>query len=377
MGQNNSKKDKSQINQSNINQLKINKLNTNQLNINQLDINQSNKNQLKINQTINQSNINQLNINQLDINQLKNNYLQYISSIKAHKDWIKSVKILPSGDIISVSGDKSIKIFDGLNYKIIQNIENAHKNDIINLFIKDENNFATCSEDKCINIWIKKENEFILNRSIINAHNERITNLIYLSNDNIISCSNDSTIKIWELHNNKYQSLTFIKINYNNFDNYINSLLLLEDKNILVSSGYNGTIIWKIYEKGMNIEFIYCFKEAFGGCWNGLKRIDDDRIIVGGEKSLKVISIKEIKIIKSIEIPFRCNGIITIEEKGIFLMGGWSKDILIFRNDNYECLCRIYNAHNEYIVGLCELKNGLILSFSGDTTMKIWSLNIT
>ena len=57
-------------------------------------------------------------------------------------------------------------------------------------------------------------------------------------------------------------------------------------------------------------------------------------------------------------------------------MGGWSKDILIFRNDNYECLSRIYNIHNEYIVGLCELKNGLILSFSGDTTMKIWSLNL-
>ena len=354
-------------------QFKIKKSNTNQSNINQ-----SNKNQLKINQTINQSNINQLNINQLDINQLKNNYLQYISSIKAHKDWIKSVKILPSGNIISVSGDKSIKIFDGLNYKIIQNIENAHKNDIINLFIKDENNFATCSEDKCINIWIKKENEFILNKSITKAHNTIITNLIYLSNDNIISCSNDSTIKIWELSNNKYQLLTSITIKSNNFDYYIhiNSLLLLEDKNILVSSGYNGTIIWKIYEKGMNIEFIYCFKEAFGGCWNGLNRIDDDKIIVGGEKSLKIISIKEMKIIKSIEIPFRCNGIITIEEKGIFLMGGWSKDILIFRNDNYECLSRIYNIHNEYIVGLCELKNGLILSFSGDTTMKIWSLNI-
>ena len=93
----------------------------------------------------------------------------------------------------------------------------------------------------------------------------------------------------------------------------------------------------------MNIEFIYCFKEAFGGCWNGLNRIDDDRIIVGGEKSLKVISIKEIKIIKSIEIPFRCNGIITIEEKGIFLMGGWSNDILIYRKI-------IMNVYLEFIM---------------------------
>ena len=223
------------------------------------------KKQFKIKKSnTNQSNINKLNnnINQSEINESKINYLKYISSIKEHKDWIKSVKILPSANIISVSDDKSIKIFNGLNYKIIQNIENAHKNSIINLFIKDENNFATFSDDRCINIWIKKENEFILNKSITKAHKTIITNLIYLSNDNIIACSDDCCIKIWELINNKYQSLTFIKINYNNFDNYINSLLLLEDKNILISSGYNGTIIWKIYEKGLNIDFFYYFEET-------------------------------------------------------------------------------------------------------------------
>ncbi len=158
--------------------------------------------------------------------------------------------------------------------------------------------------------------------------------------------------------------------------NTIFSILFLKDKNILVSSGYNGTIIWKIYEKGMNIEFICCFEEAFGGCWNGLNRIDENKIIVGGEISLKVISIKEMKIIKSIEIPFRCNGITVIKDKGIFLIGGWGEDIQIYSNDNYKCFSTIYNAHNNYIVGLCELKNGLVLSFSGDTTMKIWSINI-
>ncbi len=126
----------------------------------------------------------------------------------------------------------------------------------------------------------------------------------------------------------------------------------------------------------MNIEFICCFKEAFGGCWNGLNRIDEDRIIVGGAKSLKVISIKEKKIIESINIPFRCNGIMAIKEKGIFLMGGWGNDIQIYGSDNYKCLSTQSNAHNNYIVGLCELKNGLVLSFSGDTTMKIWSINI-
>ena len=337
--------------------------------------NNSKKNKLKSNNnsSINQQNVKRAkkknsNIYQLQINK---SYLKYLISIKEHSDWIESVKLFPSGNIISVSNDCSIKIYDGLNYKILQNIKSAHKGAIMNIFVKDENNFATCSEDKCINIWIKKNNKFILKESIINAHNSRITNLIYCTNDNIISCSEDYKIKIWELIKNKYQLLTSLI-----HSNDICALLFLEDKNLLISSGYDGTKIWKIYEKGMNIDFFYYFKEVFCGCWNGLNRIDENRIIVGDEKTLKIISIKKMKIIKSISIPFRCNGITTIEEKGIFLMGGWSNNIQIYRINNYKYLTTIQDAHSGYIVGFCKLNNNLILSFSGDTTMKIWSLNL-
>ena len=34
----------------------------------------------------------------------------------------------------------------------------------------------------------------------------------------------------------------------------------------LISAGYEGTIFWKRYEKGMNIEFICCFEGAFDEC---------------------------------------------------------------------------------------------------------------
>ncbi len=350
MGQKNTKKNRQKMEKLNIN---------NQQNVY--------NNKMTNQQNVNKSKENDLNINQKQIN---NPYLKYLNSIKEHNDWIESVKMFPSGNIISVSDDCSIKIFDGLNYKILQNMEYSHKEAIMNIYIKDENNFVTCSSDKNINIWTKDNNKFILKESIINGHNERITNLIYCSNNNIIACSDDSKMKIWELTNIKYQLLTTLT-----YSKHIHSLLLLEDKNILVSGGYEGTILWKIYEKGMNIEFIYYFKEAFCGCWNGLNRIDEDRIIVGGKISLKVISIKEMNIIKSIDIPFRCNGIIIIKEKRMFLIGGWSKDIQIYRSDNYEYLTTIKNAHSEYIVGFCKLKNDLILSFSGDTTMKIWSLN--
>ena len=65
-------------------------------------------------------------------------------------------------------------------------------------------------------------------------------------------------------------------------------------------------------------------------------------------------------------------GISLIEDKGIFLVGGY-KDIRIYRNDNYECIQEIKDAHNDYIRGFIELKDGSIASFSSDKTIKIWS----
>ncbi len=98
-------------------------------------------------------------------------------------------------------------------------------------------------------------------------------------------------------------------------------------------------------------------------------------LLLDGEKSLEIISINKKQIINSIEIPFRSNGITSIEEKGVFFIGGWSCDIQIYRIDNYECIETIKCAHDNYIVGFCKLMNGLICSFSGDHSINIWSFN--
>ncbi len=66
-------------------------------------------------------------------------------------------------------------------------------------------------------------------------------------------------------------------------------------------------------------------------------------------------------------------GISLIENKGIFLVGGESGDIRIYRNDNYECIQEIEEAHNDDINGFIELQDGSIASFSWDETIKIWS----
>ena len=54
-----------------------------------------------------------------------------IMSKKEHNNYIMSMRVFPSGNIISVSKDKSIHIYDK-NLNILQDIQNAHE-DLIGL----------------------------------------------------------------------------------------------------------------------------------------------------------------------------------------------------------------------------------------------------
>ena len=114
-------------------------------------------------------------------------------------------------------------------------------------------------------------------------------------------------------------------INNNNYDNIqilthskeVCSILFLEDKNILITSGADGTKFWNLNEIN-NINCIKYFEDTYSGWHGGICRLDEDRIIAQGyyQNSLKVISILNLKIIKEINNPFQCNAITLIEDKG-------------------------------------------------------------
>ena len=293
--------------------------------------------------------------------------LKIINSINAHENLINSVSIFPSGKIISVSHDKSIKIYD-CKFNLLQIIKNAHDNYIIYVNIQNENNFITCSSDKSIRFWKKNKNEFKLNQIIENAHNDIIMKVINFSNNNIISCSKDKTVKIWEKIKDTYQAIIILS-----HLNKVHSILLLEDKNILISSGKDGTKFW-------DINFYNCiisFDETWCSFHNSLIRFNNDSIIVKkkNRNSFDIISISEKKIIREIYNIIDCFGLILIKEKNIIIVGGKSKDIRIYNLYNGELIQIIKNAHENSIYGFVQLKNGMIASYSKDNTIKIWSFN--
>ena len=303
-------------------------------------------------------------------NEVKKYFLKKVKEIKLKNNYISSMSILPSGKIISISNDKSIKIID-LNFNTIQTIEKAHEDLITNSDIKDEDNFVTCSNDKSIKTWIKKENKYQINKIIKKAHLKSIRKIIYYNNENLISCSLDKSIKIWKENKDNYINI----LTLNHLD-LIYSILLLKDKNILISSGLDGTKFWCLKK------YICLFhnKESVCKYQNALCRLNKDNIIVqGNEKKgnfLKIISIEKKEIINNIKIPCQCSVIHYVINKEIIIIGGKKDEIIVYRNYTFELIQIIFSAHIESILGIVELKNGNIISFSKDNSIKIWETKI-
>ena len=288
-----------------------------------------------------------------------------INTIKGHNDTITSISIFPSGNLISVSLDKSIKIWDS-TFNLIQFIKKAHNGAILDVSIKDDNNFITCST--YIKIWNKKKNNFMLNAIINNIDYDIIKKILYFQNKQIISCSYDNII-IWEKNKKKkYQFVTIINLKN------IESILLFENENLLIFSGWVGTGFLKIN----TYQLINFIQDAKSYCKDGMKKLDYDKIIIGEGSKIKIISIttqRIIKIIKDIDCKILC----VINDKNIFLIGGYEigkyyKDINVFRCDNYKLIHIIRGAHEDEIYGITYLKNEKFCSFSADKTLKIWSL---
>ena len=302
---------------------------------------------------------------------IQNKFLYWESK----ENWNKLYKgltigILPNKNLIFGS-KKKITIIDWNTKDKIIKFPNAHSNSIHSISIIDNENFITCSEDKTIKKWNIDYNKKKLNLiETLIGHNKSIIKIIYIKEKKIIiSCSNDQTIKIWEINNNEYKCIRTLE-----HENPVRSIIQF-NSHILISGDYMGCIkFWDLNNYQEKFSIFNC--EV---CWNeALKKIDDDRIIVGGklDKKFKIISFNEKKVIKEF-----LSGIviytINIFKNGIIgLCGGKPYIIELRDNINFNVIQIIYTNYCKCINIIVELDNGDILSANDEKKIKLFRSNL-
>ena len=309
-----------------------------------------------------------------------NNYTKF--GIKKTKFPIESVAQFPSGTILSADW-VSIDIYDN-NFNIKQKINVfdiiderkifKSQKKIYKIEIQDENNFAIYANDGTLQVYSKEGEDYVLKHNI---ENEEIIDVIFDSKGRMITCSRDdySAMKVYEKNEKgEYKAIRTITYAYN-FD-----VLLLEDKNLLIARDLKTIDFYDITQKYKHIHEIY--EKSV----HGLERLGDDKIITYRNNTLKIISIKEYKVIKTVNIGFQAYAIKYCKERDIIFAGGcysygrgYEKSILsIYRGDNFELIKSIEDIHDTCVKGISLFKDGSFATYGDDYDngypIKIWTL---
>ena len=284
---------------------------------------------------------------------------------------ILSISLFPSGNIITISSnelDFNMKIWD-INLNNIETINDSIKNNFIK--IKDENNFISFSYEYLIlKYWTKKNNKFEIQYIIQDPHKEFINKMIYYKNY-LITCSKDSKIKIWELNNKFILKETLSQ------SKSVNSILFIEEKNLLISSGDDGTYFWDTNftnktKKNSLRKKVKCLNKYT------LKRYDKNNIIIcDDENNVFIISLQNKNIIKKFDLKIQRNIklIKIIQEKEIILILDSLQYIRVFNAQNFSLINTIKYGHLNSITGIKIKKNNTFISYSLDGYIKIWEIS--
>lgn len=318
----------------------------------------------------------------LKIKHIINNSNDYTKfGVKKKKFPIESVAQFPSGTILSADWI-SIDIYDN-QFNIKQKINVFDIIDERKLFksqkkiykieVKDENNFAIYANDGTLQLYNKEGDNYVLKHNI---EKEEITDVVFDSKGKIITCSRDNynAMKIFDLNEKgEYKPIRTIIYSYN-FDS-----LLLEDKYLLIARDLKTIDFYDIVE---NYKLIHSMNEK---TVHRLERLGDDKIIAYHNNTLKIISIKQYKVIKTVEIGFQAYVVKYYEEKGIVLAGGcydygkgYEKSILsIYRSDDLELIKSFEDIHDKCVKGISLFNDGTFATYGDDYDngypIKIWS----
>jgi len=287
-----------------------------------------------------------------------------VATLTGHTDLVIGLTLLKNGFLVSASQDKTIKIWNLVNYTLVNTIL-GHTNGVWCVCTLSNSMLASGSADLTIKIWNITNLSNITLISTLTGHTNAVRSLTFLSNGLLASASYDKTIKIWNL-------TSFSLVNtLTGHTNIIYSIIQLKN-GILASSSADRTVkYWNVSSASLittlngHTSFVSCLIQLSTGNLVSGTANPDSKIRFWNQNNGSLIqtisnqqgiwSLAELSLNKNL-ISGDSNGNITMRSSST----GYST-ILSF------------SAHSSYIFSLVALPQNYFASSSADQTIKIWS----
>lgn len=203
-----------------------------------------------------------------------NPYFICLETLEGHTNYVFVLLELPNKGLASGSYDHTIRIWNLESYTCVATLSN-HSNAVLCLLLFN-GQLVSGSRDHTLSVWNYKESKLIVK---LNHHTNSITALIDDGNNGVISASWDNTIIRWD---NKFL-LTKIMMEHTN---YVSCLINLSNDQFASGSSDMTIIIWKKAD--------YSFKILKGHSQgiNALIQLSNFQLVSASNKEIKIWNVE-------------------------------------------------------------------------------------
>ena len=243
-----------------------------------------------------------------------------------------------------------------------------HSNSISFIIQLSSGELVSCSYDKLIKLYKIKGMQYEV-LQILNYHKDIVNKMIELKNKKLVSCSYDSSIIFYSKNNKKYEKDYLITTK-----GCCSSIIQTKDNEICYSENNKSSICFYDISKGKIIETISNISKRNSNV-DKLIMIKKDLLLISGENQLSIININEYKLVRIIDVPNSSfiTGVSLLNEN-MLITGDFKMIIRQWKieGDNLILISKKEQTHNDRVYVLLNMGNGLIASGSRDNTIKIW-----
>jgi len=283
-----------------------------------------------------------------------------IKSLHEHDNPVRCLQPLPSGELVSGSEDKTIKIWDLQIGRCIKTLE-GHTGSVLCLQLLPSGELVSGSMDKTIKIWDLKNGSCL---QTLQGHTDAVRYFQRLPSGDLASSSYDSTIKIWDL-----QSGNCIKV-LEGHEGSIYCMYLLSSGE-LVSGSEDETIkIWDL-ESGNCIKTLQGHTDGVRYLLQGLSV--EELISCSSDYTIKIWDLKSGTCIKSMQEHAQSVSCLQLLPSGELVSGSEDKTIKIWDLESGNCI-KTLQGHTNIVRCIKLLPSGELVSSSDDNTINVWDL---
>ena len=285
---------------------------------------------------------------------------------------VYTIYILQDGRIASGDASNNIVIYNRKDFKSELTIKESSY--IMYLTQLNNGSLVSLLSDGSIKIYELLDNYKYLTLQTIKEHSARVHKLRILDRDDkrFMTCSDDYTIKFFFKEKNYY------KYDYTFKDDVVIFNILKTREGEIAYSGYNsnGSFI-KFYDlESRKILSSSKTKDLYNGLTDSLYKLNDTYLLVGASNAILIFDVNQHKQIR--EIESKNSSVITsflkLDEKSLLSVdcNGNIKQWII-DEDNLILEKEKNKAHDGQIRMIRKNKDGLIITCSDDTSVKVWN----